>query len=83
MNPILSMIGGGNSYKSMMLKAVGAMIRGESAQDFMMNLAKTTPELKGLDLSDLENTAHQLSSKKGIDEGKLAEQIKSDLTSMS
>ena len=51
-----------------MMKAFGAMIRGESPQQFLQNLAKTNPELNGLDLSgDLNKTAEALYKEKGED----------------
>ena len=51
-----------------MMQAVGAMIRGESPQSFLQNLAKTNPELNGLDLSgDLNKTAENLYKSKGED----------------
>ena len=42
------------------MQAFGAMIRGESPQQFMQNLAKTNPQLQGLDLSNLNQTAERL-----------------------
>jgi hypothetical protein len=50
-----------------MMQAVGAMMRGESPQSFLQNLAKTTPELQGLDLSNPEKAAENLYSQKGQD----------------
>ena len=44
------------------------MIRGESPQQFMQNLARTNPQLQGLDLSgDLDKTAENLYKSKGED----------------
>lgn len=64
MNPIMNIFGGGNN---MLLKAVGAAMRGESPEAFMSNLAKTTPALSGLDLSNLQGTAQKLCNDKGVD----------------
>jgi hypothetical protein len=50
-----------------MIQAIGAMMRGESPQSFMQNLAKTNPALQGLDLDNLNQTAEQLYSEKGQD----------------
>ena len=36
------------------LKAVGAMLRGESPTEFLKNVAKTNPALQGYDFDDLE-----------------------------
>ena len=64
-NPILQMLSG--SQNNIMMQAVGAMLRGESPQMFLQNLAKTTPELQGLDLTDLNKTAEKLYSDRGQD----------------
>lgn len=67
-NPILQMLSGGQSPQSnIMMQAVGAMLRGESPQSFLQNLAKTNPELQGLDLSNLDKTAEKLYQDKGQD----------------
>jgi hypothetical protein len=50
-----------------MMQAVGAMMRGESPQSFLQNLAKTTPELQGLDLNNPEKAAENLYAQKGQD----------------
>ena len=50
-----------------MMQAVGAMIRGESPQQFMQNLARTNPQLQGLDLNNLDQTAQDLCKKNGED----------------
>lgn len=68
-NPILQMLQSGNQnpQSNIMMQAVGAMLRGESPQSFLQNLAKTTPELQGLDLSDPNKAAEKLYSDKGQD----------------
>ena len=43
------------------------MIRGESPQQFLQNLAKTNPQLQGLDLSNPQQTAKELCEKNGED----------------
>ena len=48
-----------------MMQAIGAMIRGESPQEFLQNLAKTNPQLQGLDLSNPQQTAKELCEKNG------------------
>jgi hypothetical protein len=50
-----------------MMQAVGAMMRGESPQVFMQNLAKNNPQLQGLDLNNLNKTAEDLYAKNGQD----------------
>ena len=54
---------GGN----IMMQALGAMMRGESPQMFLQNLAKNNPALQGMDFSNLENTAQKLCNEKGVD----------------
>ena len=46
-NPILQMLQSGSQtpQSNIMMQAVGAMMRGESPQTFLQNLAKTMPEL--------------------------------------
>ena len=50
-----------------MMQAVGAMLRGESPQQFLQNLAKTNPQLKGMDFSDPYKTAEKLYEEQGKD----------------
>ena len=66
-----------------MLQAVAAMIRGESAQDFMKNLAKNEPRLKGLDLNNLNNTAENLYSSQGKDINQAKQDIINNVNSIS
>ena len=82
MNPLLSMLNGGNGYMPMLMKAVGAAMRGETPESFMADLAKTTPQLKGLDLTDLEGTARSLAQQKGADIGQLTESVKASINKL-
>ena len=74
MNPILSLLGN-NDATNMMMKAFGAMMRGESPTDFLKNLAKTEPKLRGLNLDDLEGTAKAECEKRNVDMNTLKSQI--------
>lgn len=65
-NPILQMLNG-NQTSNIMVQAVGAMMRGESPQTFLQNLAKTNPALQGLDLNNPSMAAEQLYKDKGQD----------------
>jgi hypothetical protein len=67
----LSGMGGTN----ILLQAVGAAMRGESAQDFMSRLANERPELKQINLADLQGSAQALCQQKGIDPSDLAKKI--------
>ena len=67
-NPILQMLGGSqNPQSNIMMQAVGAMMRGESPQSFLQNLAKNNPQLQGLDLNNPSQAAEKLYSDKGQD----------------
>lgn len=66
-NPMLSLLQGSQSQNNIMMQAIGAMMRGESPQVFMQNIAKSNPQLQGLDLNNLNQTAEQLCQKNGID----------------
>ena len=68
-NPILQMLASENQnpQSNIMMQAIGAMLRGETPQSFLQNLAKTTPELQGLDLNNLNQTAEKLYQEKGQD----------------
>ena len=80
MNPILNILGGGISgFAQIMMKAVGAAVRGESPEAFMKGLAKTRPELQGLDLDNLEGTANGLAQKQGKDINALKGQIQTEI----
>lgn len=75
MNPIMQMLTGSNNGTNIMMKAFGAMMRGESPTDFLKNLAKTTPQLQGLDLDNLEGTAKNLCEQRNVDMNTLKTQI--------
>lgn len=66
-NPMLNLLQGSQSQNNIMMQAVGAMMRGESPQTFMQNLAKNNPQLQGLDLNNLNQTAEQLYQQNGQD----------------
>lgn len=75
MNPILQMITGNSNASGIMMKAFGAMMRGESPVDFLKGLAKTEPKLQGLNFDDLEGTATDLCNKNNVDMDALSKQI--------
>ena len=68
-NPILQMLASENPnpQNNIMMQAIGAMLRGETPQSFLKNLAKTQPELQGLDLNNPNQTAEKLYQEKGQD----------------
>jgi hypothetical protein len=69
----MSLFSGANT--SILLQAVGAAMRGESAQDFMSRLAQERPELKQINLGDLQGSAQKLCAQKGVDANQLAQKI--------
>lgn len=81
MNPILSFLSGGkvggNEGINLVIKAVKAAASGQSPSAFLKDLAKTRPELQGLDLDDLEATASLLAKKKGKNLDDLKKQTES------
>lgn len=80
MNPILKLLGGGSGgLGQIMMKAVGAAIRGESPEAFMKGLAQTQPQLKGLDLDNLESTANGLAQKQGKDINAMKAQVQNEI----
>ena len=74
MNPLMLLTGNSNGT-NIMLQAFGAMMRGESPTDFLKNLAKTNPQLQGLDFENLEGTAKELCDQRNIDMNNLKSQI--------
>ena len=67
MNPLMQIfnnMGGGNAI---LMRAVGAMMRGEDPKAFMANLARTNPALSGVDLNDMQSAAQKLCNEKGVD----------------
>ena len=60
---------------SMLMQAFSAELRGESPQQFMQNLANQHPQLKQLDLNNLQSTAQSLCNQKGINSDAVLNQI--------
>ena len=67
-NPILQMLNASQTpTNNIMMQAFGAMMRGETPQSFLQNLAKNTPELQGMDLSNPSKAAEKIYSDRGQD----------------
>ena len=75
MNPLM-MLTGNNIGGNLMLQSLGSMMRGESPKDFLKSRANTYPQLKGLNLDDLEGTAKTLCEKNNVNMDELADKIK-------
>lgn len=81
-NSLMSIFGGLGGGNNIMMQAIGAFMRGESPQTFMQNLAKTNPNLRGLDLTNINATAQKVCQEHGVDAGKLTEEIKQSIGNM-
>ena len=46
-------------------KALMAMLSGQNPRQFLMDLAKTTPQLQGIDFTNLQQTAQNLCNQQG------------------
>ena len=78
-NSLLSIFGGGNNI---MMQAVGAFMRGESPQMFLQNLARTNPNLQGLDLTNINATAQKVCRDHGVDPDKLTAEIEQSVAGL-
>ena len=79
-NSLLNLFG--NNSGNIMMQAVGAMMRGESPQAFIQNLARTNPALQGLDLTNINATAQKVCQEHGVDANKLTAEIKQGISKM-
>ena len=75
-NSLMNFFGSSGGGGNILFQAFGAMLRGESPQAFMQNLARTNPALRGLDLTDINATAQKVCREHGVDAEKLAGDIK-------
>ena len=76
MNPLFSMLNGGGGCMQILMQAVGAAMRGETPEEFMKGLARTHPQLNGMDMNDLEGTANKLAQQKGTTVDEVAKTVK-------
>lgn len=74
--------GGSGLGTDILLRAVGAWMRGESPRDFMRTIANAHPAFRKIDADDLEAEAHRLCKERGMDEGELVDQIKQYISKM-
>lgn len=79
MNSIMNLLGNGSG--NIMMQAFGAMMRGESPQAFLSNLAKTNPALQGMDFNNLQQTAQKVCQDNGVDMNAKINEIKAQLPS--
>jgi hypothetical protein len=64
------------------MRAAGAMMRGESAKDFFKTLGTLHPAFRQINPEDLENEAHRICRERGMDESEIASQIKEYLSKL-
>lgn len=75
-NSLLSLLGGSSSAgTNLLMQAVGAALRGESPQAFMKRLANQHPQLKRMNLDDLQGTARELCQQNGVNADDVARSI--------
>ena len=67
---------------NILMSAFGAALRGESPQQFMQNLATQHPQLRQLDLSNLQQTAQQVCQQNGVNSQEVLNQIDSAFSSI-
>ena len=60
---------------NMMMKAMSAMMSGQNPRQFLMDLAKTMPQLQGIDFNNLQQTAQNLCNQKGVNMNDALKQI--------
>ena len=65
MNPLLKLMGRNNGNTNILGVVMGAMMSGQSPQDFLRSQAANYPQLKDMDLNDLEGTAKKLCQQQG------------------
>lgn len=77
MNSLLSMLGGSQASAgtSILMQAIGAAMRGEDAHAFMKRLANQHPQLKKMNLNDLQAAASQLAQQNGVSVDDLTKQL--------
>ena len=81
-NSLMSILGGLGGNNNIMMQALGAMMRGESPQMFLQNLARSNPALQGLDLTNINATAQKVCQEHGVDANKLTAEITQTIGNM-
>lgn len=60
---------------NMMMKAFTAMTSGQNPRQFLMEMAKSMPQLQGIDFNNLQQTAQNLCNQKGVNMNDAIKQI--------
>ena len=58
-----------------LMQAIGAAMRGESPQKFMKNLANQHPQLRRMNLDDLQGAAQTLAQQNGVNVDDVTNQL--------
>ena len=64
-----------NNGMLILMQAIGAAMRGESPQTFMKRLANQHPQLKKMNLDDLQGTANALAQQNGVNVDEVTQQL--------
>ena len=62
-------------FSPILMQAIGAAMRGENPQTFMKRLANQHPQLRKMNLDDLQGAAQQLCQQSGVDPYELSRQL--------
>ena len=85
MNPLKNLIGNlaGSQQQqngnNIMMMAFASMMRGESPQSFLQNLAKDNPMLSGIDFNNLEGSARKICKDRNVDVDKKIQELQQKL----
>ena len=78
MNPILQMMSQRPNGQNMMMRAMSAMMSGQTPQQFLRSI----PELNNMDFNNIQNAAQQLCQQRGINYEQAKSQISNQLAGM-
>lgn len=78
MNPILQMMSQRPNGQNIMMRAMSAMMSGQTPQQFLRSI----PELNNMDFNNIQNTAQQLCQQRGINYEQAKSQISNQLAGM-
>jgi hypothetical protein len=85
MNPLKNLFGNlaGSQQQptgnNLMMMAFAAMMRGDSPQNFLQNLAKDNPMLSGIDFNNLEGSARKICKDRNVDVDKKIQELQQNL----
>ena len=65
---------------NIMMKAFAAMMSGQSPKQFLMDLAKTNPQLQGIDFNNLQQSAQNMCNQRGLNMQEELNKLKSGMS---